>query len=81
MNLEELSNDKRKPNLVFNTNGNHLTIIQELSNRLLFLVEEPIQKDMETILKYDFNPKSKNAQTAVLRLFAYITKLPEFQLI
>lgn len=83
MNNNEIKNDirKLKPNLVFNTNGNHQTIIQELSDRLLFSVEDSIQKDMETILKYDFNPKSENAQTAVLRLFAYITKLPEFQLI
>ena len=59
MNNNEIKNDirKLKPNLVFNTNGNHQTIIQELSDRLLFSVEDSIQKDMETILKYDFNPK------------------------
>ncbi|VXC18503.1 conserved hypothetical protein [Flavobacterium sp. 9AF] len=70
-----------EPKINFNSNGNNLTIIKELTDRLLFNVEESIQKDMESILKYDFNPKSENATAAVLRLFNYITKLPEFQII
>jgi hypothetical protein len=40
-----------------------------------------MQKDMENLLKYDFDAKSENANNAVLRLFNYITKLPEYQLI
>lgn len=65
----------------FDTSGNNKNIIAELSNRLLFKVDETQQKDMETILKHDFNPKSEAANFAVIRLFNYISKLPEYQLI
>lgn len=65
----------------FNPNGNNKTIIAELSNRLLFKVNDSMQKDMENLLKYDFDPNEANANFAVIRLFDYITKLPEYQLI
>ncbi|MCL9806216.1 DUF1800 domain-containing protein [Flavobacterium amniphilum] len=56
-------------------------IIKNLTDRLLFEVDDNTQKDFETILKYDFNPDEANANQAVLRLFNAITKTPEFQLI
>lgn len=65
----------------FDPNGNNKTIIAELSNRLLYKVNDPMQKDMENLLKYDFDPKEEHANFAVIRLFDYITKLPEYQLI
>jgi uncharacterized protein (DUF1800 family) len=65
----------------FNKKGNNKAIIAELSNRLLFQVDESMQKDMENLLKYDFDSENDNAQNAVLRLFNYITKTPEYQLI
>ena len=71
----------QKVTINFNSNGTNKTIIKELTDRLLFTISEEAQKDMETILKYDFNPKSESAATAILRLFNYITKLPEFQII
>ena len=65
----------------FDPEGNNKTIITELSNRLLFKVNDSMQKDMENLLKYDFDPKEEHANFAVIRLFDYITKLPEYQLI
>ncbi len=65
----------------FDTDGNNKTIITELSDRLLFKVNDAMQKDMENLLKYDFDPKEPHANFAVARLFNYITKLPEYQLI
>ena len=61
--------------------GNNIQIISQLSDRLLFQVEESTQKDFESILKYDFDENAKNADLAVLRLFNTMIKLPEFQLI
>ncbi|WP_366184722.1 DUF1800 domain-containing protein [Flavobacterium ovatum] len=61
--------------------GNNKQIISQLSDRLLFQVEENTQKDFESILKYDFDENAKNADQAVLRLFNTMIKLPEFQLI
>ncbi|MEP7092531.1 MAG: DUF1800 family protein, partial [Flavobacterium sp.] len=73
--------EKREVKIQYDSDGNNKTIIAELSNRLLFTVNESMQKDMENLLKYDFDPKETNANFAVIRLFNYITKLPEYQLI
>lgn len=73
--------DKIDVKIDFDPNGNNKTIIAELSNRLLFDVNDSMQKDMENLLKYDFDPKEAHANFAVIRLFNYITKLPEYQLI
>lgn len=73
--------EKREVKIDFDPNGTNKTIIAALSQRLLFDVNESMQKDMENLLKYDFDPKEPNANFAVIRLFNYITKLPEFQLI
>jgi uncharacterized protein (DUF1800 family) len=61
--------------------GSNKQIILELSGRLLFLTNDDLQKDMEQILKYDFDASNEYAEKAVLRLFNYITKTPEYQLI
>ncbi|OXB06648.1 hypothetical protein B0A81_13190 [Flavobacterium plurextorum] len=88
--LNTMSSDAEKPKsefeklnikIDFDSNGNNKTIIAELSNRLLFNVNDATQKDMESLLKYDFDPKETHASFAVIRLFDYITKLPEYQLI
>ena len=65
----------------WDTNGNHKSIIADLANRLLFKNDETLQKEWESILKYDFNPKAENADNAVLRLFNAMIKTPEFQII
>ena len=86
INLEnDLLNDSVKQlvkvNLNWNKNGTNKNIIAELTDRLLFQTNENLQKDFETLLKYDFNPKSEGAENAVLRLFSIIVKTPEFQII
>lgn len=77
----EIKLEKINVKIDFDKNGTNKKIIAELSSRLLFKVDETMQKDMENLLKYDFDPKSENANYAVLRLFNYITKTPEYQLI
>lgn len=77
----EMALETIKVKVDFNKKGNNKAIIAELSNRLLFQVNESMQKDMENLLKYDFDAEKDNAQNAVLRLFNYITKTPEYQLI
>ena len=61
--------------------GTNKTIIAELQNQLLFQKDENLQKDWETILKYDFNPKNDGAENAVMRLFNNMIKTPEFQIL
>ncbi|MFC0780473.1 DUF1800 domain-containing protein [Flavobacterium sp. HJSW_4] len=78
---EKSEYEKADVKVTFDSNGNNKTIISELSNRLLFAVSDSAQKDMENLLKYDFDPKEPHADFAVVRVFNYITKLPEYQLI
>lgn len=70
-----------KIKLLWDKTGNNKTIITELTDRLLFQVDDTLQKDFEAILKYDFNPKAENAEDAVMRLFNAMVKTPEYQLI
>lgn len=67
--------------LDWNTSGNNKQIIAQLKDRLLYTADENLHKDFENLLKYDFNPQSPGAENAVLRLFNFMTKTPEYQLI
>lgn len=67
--------------LDWNKSGDNKNIIAELKDRLLFSADENLQKDFENLLKYDFNPNNPGADNAVLRLFNFMTKTPEYQLI
>lgn len=67
--------------LNWNSNGNNKDIIAELANRSLFKTDEIEQKDFEQLLKYDFDSKTAGSEYAVIRLFNYMVKTPEYQLI
>ena len=79
--MNETRNQLVNVSLQWNKKGNNKKIIAELTDRLLFQTDENLQKDFETLLKYDFNPDSEGANNAVLRLFNAIVKTPEYQLI
>ena len=80
-----MQNDSQKSlfsyKLNWNKNQNNKQIIAELGNRLLFQISENNQKDFEKIVAYDFDSSTEGSDNAVLRLFNYMAKLPEFQLI
>jgi uncharacterized protein (DUF1800 family) len=80
MDVED-DNNLVKAKLKWNKNGNNIQIIQELSDRLLFDVDKNLQADFEQLLKYDFNPNTQGSDNAVLRLFNYMIKTPEYQII
>ena len=79
--LENLKNDNLKVEIKWLRNSNSKAIINNFTNRLLFDTDEKLNKDLDAILKYDFDPKSEGAEFAVIRLYNSILKLPEFQLI
>ena len=64
-----------------NSLKNNKDIIKNISDRLLFAVSSDMQRDMEQIIKYDFNPSQPNAQQAITRLAEYIMKSPEYQIL
>jgi uncharacterized protein (DUF1800 family) len=78
---------KQNPNrmlnvkLDWNKEGNNKQIIAQLADRLLFEVDKNNQLDFEQLLKYDFDSKTESSENAVMRLFNFMVKTPEFQLI
>lgn len=78
--MEENQNDTATVKIVWDR-GNNKQVIAQLSHRLLFDADEKLQKDFEDLLKYDFDPGVQSADNAVNRLFNYMIKTPEFQII
>jgi uncharacterized protein (DUF1800 family) len=79
--MKQNSDKEASVKLNWNKDGNNTAIIAELSNRLLFQNDPNNQADFEQILKYDFDSKTEGSENAVMRLFNFMVKTPEFQLI
>lgn len=79
--MNEPRNQLLNVKLQWNKNANNKQIIAELNDRLLFTADENLQADCEKLLKYDFDPKTEGSDNAVIRLFNFIAKTPEYQLI
>jgi uncharacterized protein (DUF1800 family) len=80
-NMKQNPNQQLNVKLNWDKEGNNKEIIAELKNRLLFQIDENSQADFEKILKYDFDSKTAGSENAVMRLFNFMVKNPEFQLI
>lgn len=67
--------------LKWDRRGNNKDVIAELRERLLFTADTDLQADFEELLKYDFDPRSQGADNGVMRLFNFMVKTPEFQIL
>ena len=80
-----MGNQQTKKQLIvkldWDKEGSNKEIIAQFSNRLLFQTDKDNQQDFEQILKYDFDSKTVGSDYAVMRLFNFMVKTPEFQLI
>ncbi len=81
MMMKQNPNKQLNVKLNWDKEGNNKEIIAELKNRLLFQTDDTTQTDFEKILKYDFDSKTEGSENAVMRLFNFMVKTPEFQLI
>jgi len=79
--MNQNPNHQLKVTLNWNKQQNNKQIIAELEDRLLFQTDTASQQDFEKLLKYDFDPKTEGSENAVMRLFNFMVKTPEFQLI
>jgi hypothetical protein len=70
-----------KPTLVVQNKENAQTILEELVQRMIFKSNEELQLELNQLLKYDFDPKAENAAKNILKVYQYLAKTPEFQLI
>jgi hypothetical protein len=60
---------------------NAKSILNELIQRMIFETNEDIQNELNQLLKYDFDPNAENADKAILKVYQYLAKTPEFQII
>jgi hypothetical protein len=68
---------------MFNVNDkkNAGTILQEMVNRLVFDADDQMRNELDQLLRYDFDPSAENADKHILKVYAYLVKSPEFQII
>jgi len=79
--MKQNPNKQLNVKLNWDKEGNNKGIIAQLTDRLLFQVDKNTQQDFEQLLKYDFDSKTEGSENAVMRLFNFMVKTPEFQLI
>jgi len=79
--MKQNPNKQLNVKLNWDKEGNNKEIIAQLSDRLLFQTDATNQQDFEQMLKYDFDSKTEGSENAVMRLFNFMVKTPEFQLI
>ena len=70
-----------KPNLTIKNRLSAATILEELTQNMVFEVSEEMKEELNQILKYDFDPQAENAEKSIQRVYAYLAKSPEFQII
>lgn len=68
-----------KLKLVNTQNAN--AIVEELAQKMVFEKDEEMQLALQQILKYDFDPSAENAAKSILKVYQYLAKSPEFQII
>ncbi|NCQ11133.1 MAG: DUF1800 domain-containing protein [Bacteroidetes bacterium] len=57
------------------------SILHELTQKMIFQTNDDMLEDLDEILKYDFDPTSENADKSILKVYHYLAKTAEFQLI
>lgn len=82
--LEESENSQSNnftPKLTLTNTQNATAIIEELTEKMIFEKDDDMQLALSQILKYDFNPNVENATKSILKVYQYLAKSPEFQII
>jgi len=82
-NLEDVEFEIKPIDIQLNWNkkASAKEIIKTFSEQMLFELSEEMQNDLIQIIKYDFDASSANAEFSILKLYNYITKSPEFQIV
>lgn len=70
-----------QPNLNIVNKVSAAAILTELTNRVIFNVDEEMQLALNQLLKYDFDPEAGNADKAILNVYRFLAQSPEFQII
>jgi len=70
-----------KPELNLKNKKDARSILEELTQKMIFETNEELENELNQLLKYDFDPKAENAEKVILKVYQFLAKTPEFQLI
>lgn len=70
-----------KPKITISPKATAASIISSWTESMIFQTDEAMVQELNQLLKYDFDPKADNASQSVLRVYQYLAKSPEFQII
>lgn len=70
-----------KPLLNLKNKKDARSILEELTQKLIFETNKELDDELNQLLKYDFDPKAENAEKVILKVYQFLAKTPEFQLI
>jgi len=77
----ELGTISYNPKLKILNKKNAQTILNELTQKMLFEANKDLKQELNQLLKYDFDPKAENAEKSMLKVYQFLAKSPEFQII
>ena len=77
----ELGTISYNPKLKILNQKNAQTILYELTQKMLFEANEDLKQELNQLMKYDFDPKAENAEKSMLKVYQFLAKSPEFQII
>lgn len=69
------------PQLTVDNSKNAQSIMEELTQRMVFNTNEDMWIDLHQLLRYDFDVEAENAQKSILKVYEFLAKTPEFQII
>ncbi|MCX8473465.1 MAG: DUF1800 family protein [Sediminibacterium sp.] len=81
LNLTNIDGSSGKLEINLLPNDTNKTIIDRMVNKWSFIDSEEMQTDLETVLRYDFNPQAPNAENGVIRFYDYLISRPETQIL
>ncbi len=70
-----------QPRLALANPKNAKSILEELTDRMVFATNDDMWAELNQLLKYDFDVMAENASKNILNVYQYLAKTPEFQLI
>lgn len=69
------------PKLKIENRKSAQTILDELTQKMLFEANKELKEELNQLLKYDFDPAAENADKNILKVYQFLAKSPEFQII
>jgi uncharacterized protein (DUF1800 family) len=70
-----------EPQVALTNGASAQTILEELTQRMVFATNEEMWAELHQLLKYDFDVQAENASKNILNVYHYLAKSPEFQII